>query len=92
MESLNKRMKSTHTEERLQLLEQTAPCKRNSEDQLDETDHFFMSMAKIVKKLSRYEQTKLRMDISTLVGNAELRQIEQPARASSSRSNRTSSN
>jgi hypothetical protein len=33
---------------------------------------FFMSMAKIVKKLPRYEQAQLRMEISMLVGNAEL--------------------
>ncbi|XP_063832100.1 uncharacterized protein LOC135081298 [Ostrinia nubilalis] len=42
----------------------------------DENDLFFSSMAKIVKKLSRYEQAQLRMQIGTLVGNAELRCIE----------------
>ena len=37
------------------------------QDQFDETDHFFMSVANIVKKLPRYEQAKLIMQISTLI-------------------------
>jgi len=66
-----KKIKLTHSEERLKLLKQIA--ERNStpaQNELDETDLFFNSMAKIVKKLPRYEQVQLRMQISSLVGNA----------------------
>lgn len=71
-----KKIKLTHSEERLQLLKQIA--ERNStpaQNELDETDLFFNSIAKIVKKLPRYEQVQLRMQISSLVGNAELKSI-----------------
>lgn len=71
-----KKMKLTHSEERLLILKQIA--ERNStpaQNELDETDHFFSSMAKIVKKLPRYDQVQLRMQISSLVGNAELKSI-----------------
>ena len=86
----NKRKRSSQSEERLQLLKQIAQRNETSiRNQLDETDHFFMSMAKIVKKLPRYEQAQLRMKISTLVGNAELQYlsreyIDQTSRATSS--------
>lgn len=71
-----KEIKLTHSEERLQLLKQIAA--RNStpaQNEFDETDLFFNSMEKIVKKLPRYEQVQLRMQISSLVGNAELKSI-----------------
>lgn len=71
-----KKIKLTHSEERLKILKQIA--ERNStpaQNELDETDLFFNSMAKIVKKLPRYEQAQLRMQISSLVGNAELKSI-----------------
>ncbi|KAJ2945961.1 hypothetical protein O0L34_g4879 [Tuta absoluta] len=45
------------------------------EDELDENDHFFCSMAKIVKKLPRHDQAHLRMQIGSLIGNAELRYL-----------------
>jgi hypothetical protein len=64
----------------LQLLKQIAQRHVTStQDQFDETDHFFMSMAKIVKTLPRYEQAQLRMEISMLVGNAELQHYKQVA-------------
>lgn len=37
---------------------------------------FFASMAKIAKKLPRRDQVMLRMQIATMVGNAELKQME----------------
>jgi len=80
-----KKIKSTHSEERLQLLKQIA--ERNSipaQNELDETDLFFNSMAKIVKKLPRYEQVQLRMQISSLVGNAELKSILSDSRQTGS--------
>lgn len=50
-----KKIKLTHSEERLQLLKQIA--ERNltpAQNELDETDLFFNPMAKIIKKLPRY--------------------------------------
>lgn len=45
------------------------------QNESDETDLFFQSMAKIVKKLPRYEQAHLRLQIGSLIGNAELSYI-----------------
>ncbi|XP_073952108.1 uncharacterized protein [Choristoneura fumiferana] len=70
--SKNMRHNAHDVQERLNLHTQ---IDQNPTDGLDETDLFFSSMAKIVKKLSRYEQAKLRMQIGSLVGNAELRHI-----------------
>jgi len=70
-----KKIKLTHSEERLQLLKQIAERNSTPANELDEFDLFFNSMAKIVKKLPRYEQVQLRMQISSLVGNAELKSI-----------------
>nr|XP_034836204.1 uncharacterized protein LOC117992588 [Maniola hyperantus] len=53
------------------------------EDELDENDLFFSSMAKIVKKLPRYEQVHLRMQIGSIVGNAELSHISKESPQSS---------
>jgi len=69
-----KKIKLTHSEERLQLLKQIV--ERNitpTQNELDETDLIFNSMAKIVKKLPRYEQVQLRMQL--IIGNAELKRI-----------------
>lgn len=87
-----KTIKLTHSEERLQLLKQIA--ERNltpAQNELDETDLFFNSMEKIVKKLPRYQQVQLRMQISLLVGNAELKSIlgDSSQTDSSSRPNST---
>lgn len=69
-----KRKHNAHSQERLNLLKQIA--NRNAtQSGLDENDLFFGSMAKIVKKLPPYEQIQLKLQIGTLVGNAELRQI-----------------
>ncbi|XP_063585206.1 uncharacterized protein LOC134762592 [Penaeus indicus] len=71
-----KEKKTSRVEERLNLLKEIAKRNDNRSDkELDETDLFFSSMAKIVKKLPLHEQIKLRMEISSLVGNAELRNI-----------------
>ncbi|XP_041972447.1 uncharacterized protein LOC121728349 [Aricia agestis] len=48
---------------------------QSTQDEIDENDLFFGSMAKIVKKLPPYEQVQLRLQIGSLVGNAQLRQI-----------------
>ena len=72
----NERKKKTlQADERLNLLKVTKRNDNRSDKELDETDLFFSSMAKIVKKLPLHEQINLRMDISSLVGNAELRSI-----------------
>ncbi|PNF26363.1 hypothetical protein B7P43_G01770 [Cryptotermes secundus] len=87
-----KRKRSSQSEERLQLLKQIAQRHVTSpENQFDETDHFFMSMAKTVKKLPRYEQAQLRMEISTLVGNAELQHFSTQSECSDPTSRATSS-
>lgn len=78
--NVKKKIKLTHSEERLQLPQLTQPKETPAQNELDETDLFFNSIAKIVKKLSRYEQVQLRMQISSLVGNAELRSISNESR------------
>ncbi|CAH1106828.1 unnamed protein product [Psylliodes chrysocephalus] len=71
-----KRLKHAETsEERLKLLKKIAE-KHNNEEQ-DETDLFFVSMAKIVKKLPEREQVYLRLQIGTMVGNAQLIGLQQ---------------
>ena len=73
----DKKKKTSRAEERLNLLKEIAKRKDSRSDkELDETDLFFCSMAKIVKKLPLHEQINLRMEISSLVGNAELRSIK----------------
>lgn len=72
--------KCSHSNERLQLL------KKISEhdpviippihDQWDENDHVFMSMSKIVKKFPSYKQAQIRLQISQLIGNAELEGLQ----------------
>lgn len=90
-----KKMKLNHSEERLQQLKEKDERNSTSEsNELDETDLFFNSVVKIIKKLPRYEQVQLRMRISILVGNAELKHILDDSRQntdSSSRSNSTMS-
>ncbi|GBP51857.1 hypothetical protein EVAR_88562_1 [Eumeta japonica] len=71
----NKKWKhNAHGQECLNLLTQIA--NRNyTQSGLDENDFFFGLMTKIEKKLPPYEQVQLRLQIRSLVGNAELRQI-----------------
>ncbi|XP_072384300.1 uncharacterized protein [Diabrotica undecimpunctata] len=76
-----KRKMSTKSDESLALLKSVN--ERNNQDEVDETDLFFQSMAKIVKKLPWSDQAKLRMEISTLVSNAELNFIYNHTDASS---------
>lgn len=67
-----------NSEDELQLFKQIAqqqPLPRVPNEE-DETDLFFTSMAKIVKKLPPYERIQLRMKIGTLVGNAELKYLK----------------
>jgi hypothetical protein len=69
-------MKSS--DERLQLLRKISkrqPIPAVAEK--DENDIFFGSMAKIVKTLPPYDQVHLRMQISLLVGNPELKYFGQ---------------
>lgn len=76
----------------MQLLKEIVQRKATpSQNELDETDLFFNSMAKIVKKLPRYEQVHLRMQISSLVGNAELRNISNESRQTNDSSRPSSS-
>ncbi|VVC96973.1 unnamed protein product [Leptidea sinapis] len=73
--SNQKRRKYSQNQERFNVLKHLIANRKPStqNDVLNETDLFFSSMAKIVKKLPRYEQAQLRMQIGELVGNAELR-------------------
>lgn len=58
----------------MNLLKQIA--NRNpTQNVLDEHDLFFGSMAKIVKQLPTYDQVQLRLQIGSLVGNAQLRNL-----------------
>lgn len=71
-----KRLKhAENSEERLKLLKKIAE-RRNNEEQ-DGTDLFFASMAQMVKKLPETEQIHLRLQIGTMVGNAQLRYLQQ---------------
>ncbi|XP_053621174.1 uncharacterized protein LOC128681372 [Plodia interpunctella] len=47
--------------------------KQLSLNEMDETDLYFYSMSRIIKKLPKHEQVHLRMQIGALVGEAELR-------------------
>ncbi|XP_045779087.1 uncharacterized protein LOC123876772 [Maniola jurtina] len=69
-----KRKYTFNAQERLNFYKRIAQRKPTL-DELDENDLFFSSMAKIVKKLPRSEQAYLRMQIGSIVGNAELRHI-----------------
>jgi hypothetical protein len=76
LRSAKKRKLSSTAEARLQLL-QVQDIARTSRSQhvpesQDETDLYFASMAKIVKKLPLQEQVRLRLEIGNLIGNAEL--------------------
>ncbi|GFU25098.1 uncharacterized protein NPIL_393881 [Nephila pilipes] len=73
-----KRRKLAHCEERLKEIPQRKPTP--PQDELDEVDLYFNSMAKIVKRLPPYERAQLRMQISTLIGNAELRTLSNESR------------
>jgi hypothetical protein len=59
-------------EGRLQLLQDIARRSQRVPEPQDETDLYFASMAKIVKKLPLQEQVMLRLEIGNLIGNAEL--------------------
>jgi hypothetical protein len=59
-------------EGRLQLLQDIARRSQRVPESQDETDLYFASMAKIVKKLPLQEQVMLRLEIGNLIGNAEL--------------------
>ncbi|GFT55777.1 uncharacterized protein NPIL_594031 [Nephila pilipes] len=71
-----KRRKLSHSEERLQSQNERVQWKAAPhQNEMDEVDLYFKAMAKVVKRLPLYEQAQLRMQISTLIGNAELRAL-----------------
>ncbi|GFV89485.1 hypothetical protein TNCV_4153001 [Trichonephila clavipes] len=78
-----KKKKLTHSEERLRLLKQIAERKVAPQNEPDEADLFFFfffgSMAKIYKRFPRKEQAELRIQITNLINNAELRMIQSDA-------------
>ncbi|KAL1487835.1 hypothetical protein ABEB36_015485 [Hypothenemus hampei] len=61
-------------EERLKILRQLAERQQRPHivKELDANDHFFASITEIVKKLPVKEQAKIRVQIGTIVGNAEI--------------------
>ncbi|XP_044762628.1 uncharacterized protein LOC123319767 isoform X3 [Coccinella septempunctata] len=48
---------------------------RNSITNMDDTDYFFLSMSKAVKKLPKIEQTKIKLDLQTAISQAEIRSM-----------------
>ncbi|GFU51350.1 uncharacterized protein TNCV_1064231 [Trichonephila clavipes] len=74
-----KKKKLTHSEERFKLLKQIAERKVAPQNEQDETDLFFGSMAKIYKRFPRKEQAELRIQITNLISNAELKMIKSDA-------------
>ncbi|KAF5298136.1 hypothetical protein FQA39_LY02560 [Lamprigera yunnana] len=71
-----KRKASSNSDERLKLLKQIVDQQRLKLPlPEDETDLFFASMAKIVKKLPECERVRLRMEIDILVGSSELKYL-----------------
>jgi hypothetical protein len=74
LRSAKKRKLSSTAEARLQLLQVQDIARRSQHvpEPQDETDLYFASMAKIVKKLPLQEQVRLRLEIGNLIGNAEL--------------------
>ncbi|GFT37009.1 uncharacterized protein TNCV_175281 [Trichonephila clavipes] len=71
-----KKKKITHSEERFKLLKQIAERKVAPQNEQDEADLFFGSMAKIYKRFPRKEQAELRIQITNLISNAELKMIK----------------
>jgi hypothetical protein len=73
LRSAKKRKLSSTAEARLQLLQVQDIARRSQHvpEPQDETDLYFASMAKLVKKLPLQEQVRLRLEIGNLIGNAE---------------------
>lgn len=53
--------------------------KQQQDDMTDETDLFFLSMSKAVKKLPKLDQTKIKLDLHTAVSQAEIRKLQTQA-------------
>ncbi|XP_049778732.1 uncharacterized protein LOC126175795 [Schistocerca cancellata] len=52
-----------------------APSAASGPEAMDDTEMFFLSMAKTVKKLPRVERVRIRMDLCRMVSEAELRNL-----------------
>lgn len=63
-------MKSSH-DLRLQKQQNKQQCK-----DMDETDLFFLSMSKAIKKLPKLEQSKIKLDLHSAISQAEIRLLE----------------
>lgn len=51
--------------------------KHHSKQQdMDETDLFFLSMSKALKKLPKLDQTKIKLDLHTAISQAEIRDLQ----------------
>ncbi|KAF5270515.1 hypothetical protein FQA39_LY08393 [Lamprigera yunnana] len=88
---LSKKWKAlSKSNERLKLLQQIVDQQRQTLPE-DETDLFFASMAKIVKKLPECERVRLRMEINVLIGNTELKCLTQKTDTCSTSAARTTS-
>ncbi|GFT20303.1 uncharacterized protein TNCV_1009101 [Trichonephila clavipes] len=75
-----KKKNLTHSEERFKLLKQIAERKVAPQNEPDEADLFlFGFMVKIYKRFPRKEQAELRIQITNLIRNAELRMIQSDA-------------
>lgn len=66
--------KSKNSDERMKLLREIAERKQEPviQPEQDVNDLFFASMAKMVKKLPEMQQSRIRMQIGNIVGNAEI--------------------
>ncbi|GFY71252.1 hypothetical protein TNIN_427111 [Trichonephila inaurata madagascariensis] len=75
-ESMPPKKKLTHSKEQLKLLKQIAERKAAPQNEPDAADlSFFLSIAKIFKRLPRKEQVELRIQIANLISNAKLRSM-----------------
>ncbi|XP_075982560.1 uncharacterized protein LOC142980873 [Anticarsia gemmatalis] len=64
----------THFANMMNLMSSPNISQRN--DELDEIDYFFLSMSKMVKRLPRLDQIRIKMDLHEAVSKAELKQLE----------------
>ncbi|GFR29448.1 hypothetical protein TNCT_364601 [Trichonephila clavata] len=71
--------KLRHSEEHLKLLKQIAARKAAPQNEPYDEDLFLDLWRRFLKKLPRTEQSKLRTQITNLISNAELKNMESDA-------------
>lgn len=71
-----KRKASSNFYEVVDVEENTPELLYDNQD-LDDVDHFFLSMSKMTKKLPKIEQLRIKLDLHKAINEAELKQLEQ---------------